>query len=800
MNALLTQFVAESREALESIAGKLMQLEKSPTDSECINELFRLVHTLKGSSGLFSFPEMTRVLHAGEDLMDVMRQGKISYTQKMADELLDTMDFIAVLCDEIETTEAIDTRHAGDSVKIAERLRALIDINNKPDAVMNNAQTSIDKNGSSNSTPKSATRAWFKTLPDEVKIEALLRIGEGDSLFLVVYAPSAECFFQGDDPLFSVRQTPELLHGSISPKEPWASLTTLDAYRCNLVFTMLVAATEAEIAEHFRYVADQIAVTLVDPSELDTSEDGPKKPASQTISDESLKGMLGLENTKLLASIIATQRQIFALTDTPSWLAGRLRAGAATIVNCHHSSGMPPPQQEIGVALTEALAHKSGKPLITWIDAEFGVEFGKIPASVIMDTPNTSTASLAEDGPKFGRRAEDRLSSHVLKVDQAKIDTLMNLIGEMVVSKNSLPYLAQRAENQFGCRELSREIKTQYAVINRIVQEMQDAIMQVRMMPVSTVFQRFPRLVRDTSRKLGKEIELVLEGEETEADKNIIESLADPLIHIVRNSLDHGIELPAVRTAAGKPTNGTLTIRASQEGDRVLIEIIDDGKGISPSIVKMKAFEKGLIDKATLEKISDREAITLVFAAGFSTVETVSDLSGRGVGMDVVRTAVGKVNGTLDLQSTEGKGTTIRISLPLSMAVTKMMIIESDGQIFGVPMETVVETMRIPRVKITAIKHSLTTVLRGRMLPLKPLNALLKLPAEPKPNAADEFAVLVVRIGSESVGLIVDSFRESLDIIQKPFGSVLAKLNVYSGSALMGDGTVLMVLNMKEIV
>jgi two-component system chemotaxis sensor kinase CheA len=376
----------------------------------------------------------------------------------------------------------------------------------------------------------------------------------------------------------------------------------------------------------------------------------------------------------------------------------------------------------------------------------------------------------------------------------------MNLIGEIVVAKNSLPYLAHRAESQFGCRELSREIKAQYAVINRIAEEMQDAIMQVRMMPVSTVFQRFPRLVRDISHKLGKEVELVLEGEETEADKNIIESLADPLIHIVRNSLDHGFELPDARAAAGKPSAGTIVMRASQEADRVLIEITDDGKGINPAVIKQKAFEKGLIDAATLEKISDNDAVNLVFIAGFSTAETVSDLSGRGVGMDVVRTAVSNVNGTVDLRSTFGKGTTIRISLPLSMAVTKMMVVEADGQIFGIPMETVVETMRIPTGRITTIKHSLTTVLRGQVLPLKPLNTLLKLQAEPKPNGDNEFAVLVVRINGEPVGLVVDKFREALDVIQKPLGSVLAALNIYSGSALMGDGTVMMVLNVKEIL
>jgi two-component system chemotaxis sensor kinase CheA len=418
--------------------------------------------------------------------------------------------------------------------------------------------------------------------------------------------------------------------------------------------------------------------------------------------------------------------------------------------------------------------------------------------------PPESDALTAVDPPepdgRMNRRAEDASSAKTLKVDQVKVDRLMNLIGEMVVAKNAIPYLATRAENVFGVRELSREIKAQYAVINRISEEMQDAIMQVRMMPVSFVMQRFARLVRDTSRKLGKEVNLVLEGQETAADKNIIESLGDPLVHIVRNSLDHGLELPQVRLAAGKPAAGTLRIAARQESDRVILEISDDGRGIDPDVIKNKAYLKGLIDEATLERITDQEAINLVFAAGFSTAEVVSDLSGRGVGMDVVRTAVERVNGSIALESVKGQGTCIRLSLPLSMAVTNVMTIASDGQLFGVPMDMVVETVRVPQASVRSIKQRQATVLRGRIVPLVSLNALLGLAAPPLTNDDAELAALVVRIGEETVGLLVDEFQGTADIILKPLLGVLGTLRAYSGSALMGDGSVLMVLNLKELL
>jgi len=385
-------------------------------------------------------------------------------------------------------------------------------------------------------------------------------------------------------------------------------------------------------------------------------------------------------------------------------------------------------------------------------------------------------------------------------VDQAKIDRLMNLIGEMVVAKNAMPYLANRAETVFGVRELSREIKAQYATINRISEEMQDAIMQIRMMPVSFVFQRFPRLVRDISRRLDKQVNLELEGQETAADKNIIESLGDPLVHIVRNSLDHGFEMPDVRVAAGKSPAGTLRIVARQEADRVIIEISDDGKGIDAQAVKLKAYQKGLIDEATMDRISDQEAVNLVFIPGFSTSEVVSDLSGRGVGMDVVRTAIEQVHGSIVLESTKGQGTRIRLSLPLSMAVTNVMTVESNQQMFGIPMDAVVETVRVPRASVRTIKQRKATLLRGRVVPLRDLNTVLGLAAPPLTNDSDEFAVLVVKVGDESLGLVVDDFHETADIILKPLSGVLSGLRAYSGSALMGDGSVLMVLNTKEML
>ncbi len=906
MNSLLEQFLSESRDALQQIGTMLMQLEKEPESSELITELFRQVHTLKGNSGLFDYPELTRVLHAGEDLMDAVRCGKVSYSPEMADRLLDAMDFVGLLCDEIEADGGINPSRANDSFRLAEMLRMIIgksDHDHEADQPV--AATS--------STPIAATRQEehghltrrLSEIPEIGRMVAFRATESGSSLYWLKYRPAEDCFFQGEDPFFQARQTPGLLWGGIAARQPWPKLTELDAYRCLLDFEMLSTASLEELNEFFRYVTDQVTIAelsgeaLIIPvgdvdgepadeeciaSSLRFLEEGNLEGLGQAVNSMQelvapgswlasalrwvslileLRGKEGgalvkalllslgslslpdwsataqqadpavnaknpffdsrrAEASGIVAEIVAAQRDILSLPDNVPWLAGRLGGVASVLTGCLQALGRTESLASLKKAAESAIISGTSGPLLKWlnqmsppttaqsaglgIDGALLVETGVAEPAVSSALPDASpaaagTSSAGESEVKFGRRAEDALlSSKVLKVDQTKIDRLMNLIGEMVVAKNALPYLAGRAESVYGVRDLSREIKMQYAVINRIAEEMQDSIMQVRMMPVSFIFQRFPRLVRDISHRLGKEVNLVLEGQDTEADKMIIEALGDPLVHIVRNSLDHGIEQPEVRLSSGKPSQGKLTIRASQESDRVIITIKDDGKGIDPEAIKRKAYEKGLLDEERLERITDQEAIQLVFAPGFSTAAEVSDLSGRGVGMDVVRTAVEKVNGTILLESRKNEGTCLRLSLPLSMAVTNVMIIESDRRIFGVPMDTVVETVRVRQSEVRSVKNAQTMLLRGRIIPLKGMNSLLGLSSPPKVNDDDEYAVLVVSHGEEPVGVIVDDFRESIDIILKPMAGVLTGLTAYSGSALLGDGSVLMVLNFKELL
>jgi two-component system chemotaxis sensor kinase CheA len=408
------------------------------------------------------------------------------------------------------------------------------------------------------------------------------------------------------------------------------------------------------------------------------------------------------------------------------------------------------------------------------------------PANALETTEDTAAPVKAE-----------RQAVKMLKVDQSKIDYLMDIVGELTVAKNSLPYLAKQAEEEGGSRKLSKQIKAHFSIVNRLTESLQSAVLQIRMVPVSHVFQRYPRLVRDLARKLDKKIELCMQGEDTEFDKNLIESLSEPLIHLLRNSIDHGIESPAERLAAGKPEVGRIDLIATPLDDSVIIEIRDDGKGIDPQKIKLLAFQKGVISETQLENLDDNEALQLIFAAGFSTSEQVSDLSGRGVGMDAVKTMVSQAGGTIEMQSEVGVGSTFKLLLPQTMSVNRVMMFEVNDQMFGVGMDAVVETVKVPTADIQRIRNEHVLVIREKLIPLCDLREALGFEAA---EEREEHSILVVSTPQGEFGLIIDKFHEGIDVIQKPLEGVLAGYAHFSGTALLGDGRVLLIINVQEVL
>jgi two-component system chemotaxis sensor kinase CheA len=405
------------------------------------------------------------------------------------------------------------------------------------------------------------------------------------------------------------------------------------------------------------------------------------------------------------------------------------------------------------------------------------------PQGIVADQAHKKTAAAA-----------------VLKIDQALITRFVDLVGEIIIAKNTLPYLSRRAAEYYKVAPLAEDIDNSFGAINQIVESLQEIALEMRMLPVAKAFDRFPRLVRDISAKLGKKINLVMEGEETKADKDVIEALAEPLVHMVRNSLDHGIENPEERVAAGKSPDGTIRLVAYQDNSGIVVEIHDDGKGIDPDRIRAKAAEKGIATAEALASMSDEVAIQLIMAPNFSTAEAISDLSGRGVGMDVVNSMVKGFGGSVKIFSTKGLGSRVRLTLPLSMAIAKLLIVKQGYSTLGIPSADIVETLiDLPRSRVTTVATSPGLEVRGTLLPLYTLSGQLAMNAGTD-ETLDKFSAVVLNVRGETVALAVDSFCDIIDVVVKPLEGFMSGNRYYSGSTILGDGTIMFVLNLPEVI
>jgi len=376
----------------------------------------------------------------------------------------------------------------------------------------------------------------------------------------------------------------------------------------------------------------------------------------------------------------------------------------------------------------------------------------------------------------------------------------MNLIGELIINRNRFAMLARSLEEgKNDVTHIGQQLtETTYAMA-RISDDLQDTIMKVRMVPVSTVFSRFPRLVRDLSRKSGKEVTLITEGEETELDKSVVEVIGDPLVHLIRNSVDHGIETEAVRVAAGKPAVGRVWLRAYHRGNSVAIEIEDDGAGIDPAKMREVAVKKGMMTQDEAKAMDDRDAIDIIFLPGFSSAEKITDISGRGVGMDVVRTNIKNLKGTVNVASEVGKGTKFTLSLPLTLAIIDALMVVVAGQTYALPLDSVSETTKIEVSRMTEVNKRKVVTLRGEVLGIVELCETLGFPKNDTGEAI--VPVVILQDNDRRLGLIVDRLLERQEIVIKPLGTYLSEFDMrgISGATIMGDGSVVLILDPHEV-
>lgn len=390
-------------------------------------------------------------------------------------------------------------------------------------------------------------------------------------------------------------------------------------------------------------------------------------------------------------------------------------------------------------------------------------------------------------------------AAQTVRVEVQKLDNLMNLVGELVIDRTRLTRFVEIFKSHCGLssNELVETLNEISGHLGQITADLQEQIMKARMLPVAQVFNRFPRLVRDLAQKLGKKVNFIVQGHETELDRSIIEIIGSPLIHLIRNALDHGIEKPGERIKMGKAAEGTLELKASCVENHIIITVKDDGRGIDPGNLKAKALEKGLIDQETARRISDREALNLIFMAGFSTSSEINDLSGRGVGMDIVRNQIEQIDGLVNVSSTVGTGTTFTIKLPLTLAIIRSLMVSVGNEEYAFPLTNVVEAMIVPSREIKKVKHSEVILVRGQTLPLLRLSDIFGLKCG---GDTERLFVVILGVEDKKAGFVVDKLLGESEIVIKSLGDYIGKVPHISGATILGDGKVALIVDARSLV
>ncbi|MBI4949477.1 MAG: chemotaxis protein CheA [Deltaproteobacteria bacterium] len=419
-------------------------------------------------------------------------------------------------------------------------------------------------------------------------------------------------------------------------------------------------------------------------------------------------------------------------------------------------------------------------------------------ADKVVDIPRLEAKPQAPEAKQQKDEGGGKEKEQSIRVDIERLDSVLNLAGELVLSRNRLMRLGSRLPETDAEEELVSHMNEAIAQLDLVTTDLQLAVMKMRMQPIAKVFNKFPRMVRDLARQNNKEVELVIRGEETELDKTVIEELGDPLVHLIRNALDHGMETPEERVAAGKPRCGTVSLSAYQEGRNIIVSIAEDGRGMNPVHIKNSAIEKGLLTEDEAGRLSNKDALNLIFIPGFSTAKKVSNISGRGVGMDVVKTNITRINGSIDIDSEVGRGTTITFSLPLTLAIIQALTVDAGGEVYGIPLSTVIENIRVADCDIKTVDSREVIQIRDRVYPVVRLGALV---SGNITTAKSEWKYIVlIGIGEKRFGILVDRLHGQEEIVMKSMGEYLKGTEGIAGACITGDGNVILILDLAGLM
>jgi len=739
MDDLLSEFLTETNESIDVVDVELVRLEQNPNDKEVLDNIFRLVHTIKGTCGFLGLPRLEGVAHSAENVLGKFRDGELEVTNDAVTLILASLDRIKEIMAGLEQTEV---EPEGDDSDLISQLDAW-------------AETGTVSSAPSVTPAATAEEPVQEVIAEETVAEEAAAVSdetvdksanEAAASHEDHYDPSLGRALKPGE--VSLDELEAAFASAPGPEDDVQSAVSEEAFADDDADDQLLAdfGGLAGVAGAFESVLEQIGLSGKYPALNDNAK------LLEIANDlaQLILASMQRNDTQIKASAAALQRKLNWTTPLVASLSSGLRSELAAF-----------DAPSDGLDTIQAALENQAYLLVP--------------------------AQSADDTKAQDKAAQKATSNQTVRVGVDLLEDLMNLVSELVLTRNQLNQMVRQMEDSEFAVPLQR--------LSQCTTELQEGVMKTRMQPIGNAWSKLPRIIRDLSLELDKNIELEMNGAETELDRQVLELIKDPLTHMVRNSADHGIEKPADRERAGKPEQGTVKLNAYHEGGHIVITIEDDGAGINADKLKQKALENGLASQAELDAMSENQIQKYIFHAGLSTAQEVTSVSGRGVGMDVVRTNIEKIGGTVDMKSTVGKGTIFYIKIPLTLAIVSALVVESREERFAIPQIAVLELVHADNNGDTAIEMINNTPvfrLRNRLLPLVYLRDVLGF--ERKADESDAF-IVVTQVGSFVFGIVVDQVFDTEEIVVKPVSPALSNLSVYSGNTILGDGSVIMILD-----
>jgi two-component system, chemotaxis family, sensor kinase CheA len=689
-------FFDESSEALDQMESALLKLNVGAPDSDLINTIFRVAHSIKGGSATFGFSQVASFTHTCETLLDELRGNRMQVTRPISDLLLKSVDVMREMLRAVQHKEPVDAQRVADLQFDLEL--AIVQKNTAPAAA---------------SEPVPAPAAAAASAPMAASAHAYR--------WRISFRPFPQLFIHGNDPLRMLRELSELGRLSVDV-DPGSlpNLQDLDAEACLLAWelTLETDADEAVLKDIFDWAEGDC--------ELEIRNETPAAPEPVVI--ESSARISAQAQPDASAEVIAAEAHV------------------DTVV-------------------------------------------ASAPAKSESKRPNLTVAGGSSDHPETPKAAGDASS---IRVSTEKIDELMNTVGELVITQSMLSQLGTRIEG-----DAAEQLRSGLTQLERNMRELQESVMRVRMLPISFVFSRFPRMVRDLSHRLGKNVDLKVSGEQTELDKTVLEKIGDPLVHLVRNSVDHGIEQPEVRVAAGKSATGTVNLEAYHKGGTITVEVSDDGGGLNKDRILEKARSRGIVGPNDV--LSDDAIHELIFMAGFSTAEQTTDISGRGVGMDVVRRNIKELGGTIEVRSERGRGSRFVITLPLTLAIVDGQSVSVGGETYIVPLTTIIESLQLKPGMVNRVAGQGEVFwFRDGYVPVLRVHEVFGV--APRSAHLHEGLIMVVEGDGRRAGLFVDDLLGQQQVVIKSLETNFRRVDGVSGATILGDGAVALILDVPGLI